>query len=132
VNPDPAASLLRAGNDALLRVAGVSLLLGVAAALLAAILIYLGASCLPPRAPRGQVWAQWRRHAWLWSLAPSLGLATALLAADVLARAVGAQNLLWMSRLTELRPIAWLGAGIGYLFALFVMVMGALLTRRRP
>ena len=131
MNHDPAASLLRAGSDALLRVAGLSVMIGIAAALLVAILVYLGASLLPPRAPRGQVWAEWRRHAWLWLLAPLLGAAGALLAADSGARTLSAQSLIWVSRLPELRRIAWLGAGTGYLFGLFLLVLIALLSRRR-
>lgn len=131
MNHDPAASLLRAGNDTLLRVAGFSLLIGAAAAVLVAVLIFLGSTCLPPRTPRGQVWAEWRRHVWLWLLFPALGAAGALFASDLGAINLGTHTLLWVSDLLKLRQIAWLGAGSGYSLLLFLMVLTALLARRR-
>lgn len=128
---DPAAGLLSAGNDALLRVAGFSLAIGVAAAFLVALLLFLGTALVPPHVPRGEVWAQWRKHAWLWFLLLPLGAGGALFAADLGARNQGTQTLVWVSRLLELRRIAWLGAGSGYLLILFLMVVVGLLARRR-
>ncbi|MFN3651854.1 MAG: hypothetical protein ACK47B_19955 [Armatimonadota bacterium] len=115
----------------LLRIAAYSVAAGVLAALLAALLIHLGSTRLPPRLPASRVWADWRQKRMVWGLSLVLTLAAALAAADFLLRRIGLTDLYWYDRAGTLQTVAYCGALFGYLLIAFLAVLSAAWRRRR-
>ena len=114
----------------LLRVTGLCLASGLGLAALAALLIYLGSTRIPPVIAPGRVWAEWRRRRVLWAFSLlSTGAATAF-AADRLTREIGLRDLYWLGRPDDLSLMCRLAAACGYLLMLLLLVVYALLRRR--
>lgn len=129
---DPVEALLRSARDTLLLSAAGALLVGLLGALCCASTLFLCATRLPPRIAPGQVWARWRQVWPLWLLLPSLWLVASLLLAGAVGRLLGTRSLFWLQRTAELERLGWLGAAVGYLCGLFVVVAVAALRRRLP
>jgi hypothetical protein len=114
----------------LLRAAALALAAGMGCALAAALLIYLGSRWIPPRVPRGEVWAQWRRHRTWWGLCLVAGTAFAAYAAYTVAADLARRDLYWV---TQKQPIHWiglLGGLVGYFLILLLLVLAALSRRK--
>ena len=115
----------------LLRVTGLCLLSGLCLEALAALLIYLGSTRIPPAIARGRVWAEWRRRRVLWAFSLLSTAAATAFAADWLTREIGLRDLYWLGRPEDLALMCRLAAACGYLLMLLLLVVYALFRRRR-
>ena len=113
------------------RVIVAAALNGIAWAVVAALLIYAGATWLPPRIARGRVWAEWRRKRMIWGVSLMLTTIAAVLLSELVASRIGMVDLYWMVRQPALLWIARLAGTCGYLLQMFLMVTAAVIARKR-
>jgi hypothetical protein len=126
---EPLVDLIGAANQTLTRVAALSVLAGLALALLGAAAIYLGSTLIPPRAARGRVWAEWRRHRMVWGLGVLLPALAAVPLSDLVWRRFALHDLYWLTHQEAIQRISYLGAGCGYLLGLFLLTMVPICAR---
>lgn len=129
---DPVGALLQAAANNLMRVAALSFLSGALWAGLAAVVIYLGATRLPPKVAPGRVWAEWRRKRMLWGGALLLAAVATYFSSEQWVRRFALHDLYWLGRLEEIFQIGRLGGACGYMAALLLVVTASLARRRGP
>jgi hypothetical protein len=118
-------------SGTLLKVALLCLAAGALWSTAAALFIYVGATQVPPRIPRGQVWAQWRKRRLLWCLTVLGAFVGTLWTSDLLYQRHGLIDLYWINRRAELEWIARLGGLCGLLLVFMVLVTVGLVLRGR-
>jgi hypothetical protein len=127
---EPLVDLIGSANETLTRVAALSVLSGVLLALLGAGMIYLGSTLVPPRAPRGRVWADWRRHRMVWGLGVLLPALAVVPLSDLVWKRYALHDLFWLTHPETIERISRLGCGCGYLLGLFVLTMVPICARQ--
>ena len=115
----------------LLRAALLGVLAGLLLALVAMAAIYLYARYSRPRIERGRVWADWRKRPFLWTFSLLMTAAAVVPLCDLLVRPMVMRDLFWLPKLSTVLNIARLGAGSGYLLALFVAALSAAIAKGR-
>jgi hypothetical protein len=105
---------------------------GFAWAAVAACLIHLGSTRLPPRLPRARIWADWRQKRMIWGISLLLTAVAAVFLGELLAQRLGMVDIYWMGRQPALLWIGRLAGACGYLLLLFVLVIAGVVRRRRP
>jgi hypothetical protein len=116
---------------AITRVSLACILTGLLWAVVAVVIIHTGSTRLAPRLPARMIWSGWRRKRMIWGLGLSLPLIGTVLLSELIARWLGLADIYWMAREDALLTIGRLAGILGYLLALFSVVVVALIRRKR-
>ncbi|MGV3721720.1 MAG: hypothetical protein ACO1SX_12480 [Actinomycetota bacterium] len=116
---------------AITRVSLACILNGLVWAVMAVVIIHTGSTRLIPRLPSRMIWSGWRRKRMIWGLGLTLPLIGTVLLSELIARWLGLADIYWMAREEALLTIGRLAGILGYLLALFSVVVVALVRRKR-
>lgn len=116
---------------AITRVSITCLLAGLLWAVISLAIIHTGTTRLPPRLPARMIWSGWRRKRMIWGLGLTLPLIGAILLSELIGRQLGLPDIYWMAREDALMTISRLAGVLGYLLALFAVVVVSLARRKR-
>jgi hypothetical protein len=114
-----------------IRVSLACMLAGMLFGLVAVAIIHTGSTRLAPRLSPRQIWQGWRRKRMVWGLGLTIPLLTSGLLTELVARRLGLADIYWMAREDALLWLGRLAGVLGYLLLLFVVVIVALIRKKR-